>query len=318
MNRICAFVKSGGSVDVAHLLWRATMRKIIALLFLFFILVELTLRLYTATKPRELYTAYEAIDPTAFYDTKQVTPTWEPEGFWTVASASTPNPAARHVYLLGTSVMLGVYNRPSETIPAALRPLLPSYQVLNLGAGGQLSTSMYRQAKTLPLAPGDVVVMESITQDAFSVYEVQAKNAGRCAALAIAQFLCQPRVDQAMSAGFAQETLFAVRSTRAYAQAHGAGFLYVIAPYFYSVPPQTRREKQIDGSSDAGITAVYRNAWTAMHDRLIAESDVLDLSHALDSGRLAGRDFYFDIWHFNAQANTIVARAIYAALFGAF
>jgi hypothetical protein len=295
------------------------MKRRLILIVLLLILAELVARVYIATQPAGLYIAFDIVPQGLVRESQQSPHVWDDRGFWVDGRETIPRSEARHsLYMVGTSIFFGQFVPASETIASHLQRRLPAYRVVNLGAHGQPAISMFHQVKTLPLRPGDVVVMEGLTMDAYSVYNLQAQAQGRCAGLAIVQLLCQPRPYDAMNNGAALETLFALRSTRDYTRSHGATFLYVIVPYFYSVNPQTQRERTIDAQSAGNITAVYRSAWTAIYNQLAGESGVLDLSRALDGGRAAGRDYFFDIWHFDASGNEIVAQALYAALFGPF
>lgn len=289
------------------------------ILALLLILAELAARLYLVSLPESIYVVYDAFSSDILKEQRALASTWDNRGFWLSLRDTYPVISApHHVYMVGSSITQGHYVHSTQTIASFIQARLHSYQVVNYGAAGQVAVGVYRQAQTLPLQPGDIVLMESITMDAYSAYNIQTESAGRCASLALIQLLCQPHIDEAMNKGLAVETLFAVRQTRAYIQAHGARFLYVITPYFYSLPPLTARDKQIDSFTWPDARNIYQDAYLVIYAYLRQEPDTLDLSRALDADRAAGRDYYFDMWHFDASGNEIVARVIYAALFGPF
>lgn len=286
------------------------------ILVLLFLLAELAARVYFATLPTSMYVAFDAISPDARAERSTYVAAWDDRGFWAMRRDTYPTVTAPHtIYMLGSSVMAGQWVTSAETIPSHLQRRLRAYRVVNLAAWGQTGASLYRQAQTLPLRAGDIVVAESVSNDAMIPYGMQYNQAKRYAPLAIVQMLCQPRPDENMARGVAQETLFSVQRARAYTESHGATFLYVVMPYFYSVSPQTERDRRIDGQSVPVAVAIYKQSWSILHSALVGERDVLDLSGLLDGGRMAKRDYYFDVQHFDGAANAIVARAIYVRLF---
>src|SRR5262249_24002077 len=149
---------------------------------------ELAVRLYFASQPQTNYIADDAISPQALQEQIERTSTWDDRGFWISPRDTLPHVIARHtVYMLGSSIMSGQFLRERETIPSALQVLLRAYRVVNMSAASQTSTNVYRLILTLPLHPGDIVVMEGISQDALSAFEIQNNRRAKCAPIALVQ-----------------------------------------------------------------------------------------------------------------------------------
>lgn len=292
-------------------------RIVFALALLPLISCELAARVYYATLPGH-FDVSPWVAPDALRAELMLSTVWDNRGFY---GPVYPAPAADNrptLWVLGSSVMYGQFTLAGESVPDRLQAMLPGYRVVNLAVPGQLAVNMWRQAQTLPIHAGDVVLMESATMDAYSAYSIQANRATQCMGLAAVQFVCRPKPDAAMAAQIAADTLAAVRSTRDYVLAHHARFLYVITPYFYSVPPQTERERVIQAGFAQTSGWVYEATWPVIYGRLAGEPGVIDLSRLFDTYRRSGKDVFFDIQHFDAHGAQLVARAIYAALFGAF
>lgn len=290
----------------------------------FLLVLELLARAYVTARSPANYADLSAIPTRAQDEEKALTWTWNERGYWRTDSTEPwihvndngerrtvgQINALRTVWLIGSSVMQGVWVRDRDTIASYLQARLPHYRVVNMASPGQVAANMLRQVDDLALKPGDVVIEEGVSMDATGVINLTRLRTS-CAPFGLVQLVCQPRPDDVLNATVAEQTLAAVRRTRDKVTARGAVFRYVIMPYFYA-GPLTDRQQAIDAHTAPETVAIYRSAWLALYDRLTHEPYTLELSGAIDGG-----DFV-DLEHFGAPGNAAVARAVWEAVWRAF
>lgn len=203
------------------------------------------------------------------------------------ATTDQPANAAHRLWLFGASTVFCSEVPDSLTLPSFLQRLIgPAYRVENRGVENIDAAKELIILKQAAIQPGDLVLIYDGAPDAMAPF---IRNSNPSPETLLAAQRAYARV---------------IGQARDYTLARGAAFWHFLQPMVYSIPLQPYE----DGFSPNG--AAYAQSWPLFQTTPFS----IDLSHSLDSLRLAGDMIYFDEAHINERGNEAVARAIYQSL----
>lgn len=238
-----------------------------------------------------------------------------------------PDRATHDVWMFGSSTLLGITNPDGATIPSQLQRILPSYRVHNMGWRGANATVMTGVLKQTRLKPGDVVVFYAGQTDLIGTARaVDAEQFDLCRYLLMnandiitVHWLCDNNLHPAsLTSAALDDTLAhynrAIAAGRQYARAKGATFYNVLEPVKGTLP-ETADELMFRNYEPHFVTAdaIYPAVYAAFR-----QTGAIDISHVLDDMRRAGVSVYADNMHTTDEANAVIARAIYRAIWQTF
>lgn len=206
-----------------------------------------------------------------------------------------PPEAKRTLWLFGSSTLYD-YEVPDDyTLAADLQRMTRLYRVVNMGLLGTDTEQAAAELLCASIRSGDIVVLYDGLNELTPVYK--AKDRAQRALQVLARYRQ------------------AVIVAHDYTLSRGAQFFHFLPPTIY--PQLNRYERWLVHSNKfpyPGMDAAYVVFWPMLHDTPYT----IDLSHALDVERAKGTALFFDGGHLNEVGDAIVARAIYAAVFGPF
>lgn len=178
------------------------------------------------------------------------------------------------LWLVGNSTLVSGQVADKDTIASYLQAMLPGTRVMNVGMGGAAIVHEFFRLRTLPIMPGDTVLLYDGVMD--------AEN---------------ERFDLDQYRGF-------IDQAHDYAVQHGAAFYHVLQPILCTV-----LDSDWDRQNDRE-TELCRKV-SANWAQLEASETGANFTHLLDAARRTGLVVYVDAQHINEAGNKIVARTMF-------
>ncbi len=233
-----------------------------------------------------------------------------------------PTHDAPTLYLFGNSTVFNGYLPDAYTLPSALQVLVPNFRIVNMGANGASARIQLARLEKTRLRSGDVVVFYDGPSDIELLYikVYRAMQTHPCKSvldtfsyLALSRAVCGwirfPHVAGSDIDRMLDAYRIFIRQAQTYTASRCAVFLHIYQPHLYTIS-LSGDELLMDLSNPIqGLPDLYTQVWPRITSSM-NEPYHIDLSHVLDTQRLAGAALYADRVHLTAAGNREIAAAM--------